>query len=85
MGLVCCRVSGIVFRDLFTTEIRSGGIIVTRYRTASMTIALVAIFVILDLIMIVPNPYVAPAAISLGSGELAVGGFCGELPVSVNK
>ena len=50
-----------------------------------MTIALVAIFVILDLIMIAPNPYVAPAAISLGSGELAVGGFCGELPVSVNN
>jgi hypothetical protein len=57
---------------------------VTRRFTASITIALVATFLIFDLIMITPNPYIAPNAISLGSGEIAVGGFCGDLPVTVD-
>ena len=56
----------------------------TRRFTASITIALVATFLIFDLIMITPNPYIAPNAISLGSGEIAVGGFCGDLPVTVD-
>ena len=83
--MVCCRVYGVVFRDLFATTIRAGGIILTRYLTASITIALVATVLIFDLIMITPNPYLAPNAISLGSGEIAVGGFCGDLPVAVNQ
>jgi hypothetical protein len=57
----------------------------TRHLTASITIAIVAIFLIFDVIMITPNPYVAPSAISLGSGEIAVGGFCGDLPVTVSQ
>mgnify|MGYP006965233923 FL=1 len=56
----------------------------TRRFTASITIALVATILIFDLIMITPNPYIAPNAISLGSGEIAVGGFCGDLPVTVD-
>lgn len=59
--------------------------IVTRSFTALVTIALVTSFLIFDLIMIAPNPYAAPSAISLGSGEVAVGGFCGDLPVIANK
>ena len=60
-------------------------IILTRYLTASISIALVATILIFDLIIITPNPYVAPSAISLGSGEIAVGGFCGDLLVTVNQ
>ena len=56
----------------------------TRYFTGSITIALVATFLMFDLIMITPNPYIAPNVISLGSGEIAVGGFCGDLPVTVD-
>ena len=82
--MVCCRIYGLLFRDLFATAIRTGGIIVTRCFTASITIALVATFLMFDLIMITPNPYIAPNAISLGSGEIAVGGFCGDLPVTVD-
>jgi hypothetical protein len=59
--------------------------ILTRLLTASITIALVATFLIFDLVMITPNPYDAPNALSLGSGEIAVGGFCGDLPVTVNQ
>ena len=82
--MVCGRIYGFIFRNLFATAIRTGGIIVTRRFTASITIALVATILIFDLIMITPNPYIAPNAISLGSGEIAVGGFCGDLPGTVD-
>ena len=71
--------------DLFAAAIGAGGMILTGYLTASITIALVVTVLIFDLIMISPNPYLAPDAISLGSGEIAVGGFCGDLPVAVNQ
>ena len=85
MGLVRFRLYGIVLGNLFAPTIRAGGITLMRYLTASIAITLVASFLVFDLIMIPPNPYVAPSAISLGSGEVAVGGFCGDLPVTTNK
>ena len=85
MGLVCLRIYWVIFGDLFAATIRVGGMILTRFFTALVTIALVTSFLIFDLIMVAPNPYAAPSAISLGSGEIAVGGFCGDLPVTANE
>ena len=85
MGLVCFRIYGVIFRDLFAATIGAGSMIVNRSFIALVTIALVTSFLIFDVIMIAPNPYAAPSAISLGSGEVAVGGFCGDLPVIANE
>lgn len=52
----------------------------TRRFTALIAIAGLALIVGLDLAASPPNPYQAPAAFALGSGQVAAGGFCGALP-----
>lgn len=52
----------------------------TRKLTAGIALALVLGLVAFDLSTATPNPYAAPAAIALGSGEAGGGAFCGALP-----
>ena len=52
----------------------------TRLTTASIALILIGVFLIIDIMQVVPNPYNAPSMFSLGSGEAAAGGFCGSLP-----
>lgn len=52
----------------------------TRRVTAFATIALLGAFIWFDATATPPNPFAAPAAIALGSGVAASGGFCGALP-----
>lgn len=52
----------------------------TRLTTASTALILLGVFLIIDIMQVVPNPYNAPSMFSLGSGEAAAGGFCGSLP-----
>ncbi|MEI4472815.1 hypothetical protein [Frigidibacter sp. MR17.24] len=52
----------------------------TRRLTAGIAIAALAVLVGLDLAASPPNPWQAPPAFALGSGQAASGGFCGALP-----
>ena len=57
----------------------------TRYYTAGMTIFFVLTVLVADFIAAPPNPFAAPSLISLGSGIISDGGFCGAMPVAGNK
>lgn len=52
----------------------------TRRAISFVAILAVAVLVGFDVLATPPNPYAAPSAIALGSGEAASGGFCGALP-----
>lgn len=52
----------------------------TRRTMAAICLAMLAAVVGADLSAVTPNPYRAPAALALGSGAAAAGGFCGALP-----
>ena len=52
----------------------------TRRLTAAAVLAGLAALIAADVAATPPNPYRAPAAIALGSGIAASGGFCGALP-----
>lgn len=52
----------------------------TRQLTAPLAILMMLTLIALDVARTPPNPYAAPAVLALGSGEAAVGGFCGALP-----
>ncbi|WP_193081027.1 hypothetical protein [Pseudooceanicola spongiae] len=52
----------------------------TRRVTASLSILFVVGLVLFDRGTAPLNPYHAPAAFALGSGQVASGGFCGALP-----
>ncbi|MEI4487848.1 hypothetical protein V8J36_16775 [Frigidibacter sp. MR17.14] len=52
----------------------------TRRFTALIAIVGLAAVVGLDLAASPPNPWQAPPAFALGSGQAAAGGFCGALP-----
>lgn len=55
----------------------------TRHLTAALALAFVAAIVLADLAGgAVPNPYRAPAALALGSGQASAGGHCAALPGS---
>jgi len=56
---------------------------VTRHLTAGLAIAFIAAIVVADLAGgAVPNPYRAPAAVALGSGQSSAGGHCAALPAN---
>jgi hypothetical protein len=50
-----------------------------------MIIFLVLTVLAADFITAPPNPFAAPSLISLGSGVISDGGFCGALPVAGNN
>ncbi|WP_166462007.1 hypothetical protein [Paracoccus alkanivorans] len=52
----------------------------TRSFTATIAIALLAALVLFDQATAELNPYKAPPAFALGSGQIPSGGFCGALP-----
>lgn len=53
----------------------------TRHLTAGLALAVIAAVVLADLAGgAVPNPYRAPAALALGSGQASAGGHCAALP-----
>lgn len=52
----------------------------TRRFTGSLAIALLAGLILFDQATAELNPYKAPPAFALGSGQATVGGFCGALP-----
>ncbi|MFV0299566.1 MAG: hypothetical protein ACK5IP_01570 [Paracoccus sp. (in: a-proteobacteria)] len=52
----------------------------TRRPVALMAIAFLALVIGSDLMRVQPNPYMAPAAFALWSGQAQSGGFCGALP-----
>lgn len=55
-------------------------VVLTRRLTAPLALLLVAALIIFDALHSPPNPFAAPSLFALGSGEAAVGGFCGALP-----
>ncbi|MDO5620055.1 MAG: hypothetical protein Q4G24_01145 [Paracoccus sp. (in: a-proteobacteria)] len=52
----------------------------TRKPIAILALALILTVIGLDSLRHPANPYLAPAAFALGSGQVATGGFCGALP-----
>ncbi|SLN30895.1 hypothetical protein PSM7751_01328 [Pseudooceanicola marinus] len=52
----------------------------TRAFTATLSLVFVAALLVFDQATSDLNPYQAPPAFGLGSGEAATGGFCGALP-----
>ncbi|WP_168172802.1 hypothetical protein [Thioclava sp. L04-15] len=52
----------------------------TRKSTALIAIAGLLALIAADLLAAPHNPYHAPPAFALGSGQVASGGFCGALP-----
>ncbi|WP_170167150.1 hypothetical protein [Paracoccus methylarcula] len=52
----------------------------TRTVTASAAIAFLAALLVFDQASADLNPYKAPPAFALGSGQASSGGFCGALP-----
>ncbi|WP_199672031.1 hypothetical protein [Pseudooceanicola sediminis] len=52
----------------------------TRKVTASLSLLFIVGLVLFDQGTARLNPYQAPAAFALGSGQVASGGFCGALP-----
>ena len=52
----------------------------TRRFTASLALMGLGLLIGFDLRLSPPNPYLAPSAFALGSGQAASGGFCGALP-----
>lgn len=52
----------------------------TRRAIAGICLAMLGLIIGGDLMVVRPNPYRAPAALALGSGAVAPGGFCGALP-----
>lgn len=52
----------------------------TRKTISAIAIGLVALIIGLDLTQAQPNPYMAPDAFALWSGQIQSGGFCGALP-----
>ncbi len=53
----------------------------TRHLTAGIALGFVAVVVLADLAVGAGlNPYRAPAALALGSGQAATGGHCAALP-----
>lgn len=52
----------------------------TRKFTAGLTIVLILLVIMFDSTQSSLNPYDAPSAFALGSGERSGGAFCGELP-----
>ena len=52
----------------------------TRKFTASLAIAFIAALLLFDQATAELNPYQAPPAFALGSGQASAGGFCGALP-----
>jgi len=53
----------------------------TRHLTAALAVAFIAVVVLADLAGGADlNPYRAPAAVALGSGQASSGGHCAALP-----
>jgi hypothetical protein len=52
----------------------------TRKSIALLALAFTALVIGSDLMRVQPNPYVAPAAFALWSGQAQSGGFCGAMP-----
>ncbi|MFT4149812.1 MAG: hypothetical protein QM656_06405 [Paracoccaceae bacterium] len=52
----------------------------TRRFTATLCLVLMAGLVVFDQATTPLNPWRAPAAFALGSGQAVAGGFCGALP-----
>ncbi len=52
----------------------------TRRMTAGLTLALIALVILMDISTADLNRFDAPSAFALGSGMQGGGAFCGELP-----
>ena len=58
----------------------AGGAVMTRKLTVTITLVMLMGLAMFDLATSTLNPYAAPAAFALGSGQAAAGAHCAAMP-----